>query len=183
MLKFGSTFALQLMQKDHWFTCVRSKCGGATCPQLFFRGSDWNNCGGEVFQMYRAAGPGPILTGDFVGLYYPRENSWFSMWQGWGRKLTCPGKPSTNLGFQDQERWYRCPGEVFRVYAEGKPEGAEINDQDTLSLYYPFSQKYVAFKITEVALDGCPVKRSKPPSDQAFDECKYMSVDITIMTS
>ena len=185
MLHHGCVLALQLMQKDFWLGCAHGgdRCASAKCPGIIFEGSDWTRCWGEVFRMYRAAGPGNILNGDFVGLYYPRENKWFSMFQGRGRRLTCPGNPSNTYGFQDFRRWFLCGSEVFRVYAKGKPIGAKITDQDTIALYYPTGIQHVVFMTNQVILNRCMLQRSgySPlPNNRGFDECKYMSVDITI---
>ena len=185
MLGHGCTVALQLMLKDFWLGCPfpDDKCAGAGCPQLYFEGNDWTRCWGEVFRLYRAVGPGNILNGDFVGLYYPRENKWFSMFQGFGRLLTCPGNPSTAHGFQDFQKWFQCGAEVFQIYAKGKPIRATITDQDTISLYYPTDIRNVVFGTNGAALSQCMLEKSSfslPPNNQAFDECKYMSVDITI---
>ena len=183
MLVHGSTVALQLMRKDYWFGCAGARCAGSTCPQLLFEGSDWTRCWGSVFRMFRAAGPGYILNGDFVGLYYPRENRWFSMLHGYGRKITCPGSPCSRYGFQTFHRWFTCAAEVFRVYAKGKRYGARIIDQDQISLYYPQGIQHVVFSTNGATLNRCMLVRSgysQIPSNRAYDECKYMSVEITI---
>ena len=74
-------------------------CVGATCPRMFMFGVDWMRCWGEVFRMYRPLGPGPIVSGDYVGLFYARShNLWFSLFQNRGRKLPCPGIPSSAYG-------------------------------------------------------------------------------------
>ena len=180
----GRTIGLQLLQNDLWVGCAGRVCAGATCPGVFFEGSDWQNCWGEVFEIYRALGSGNIVSGDFVGLYYPRERKWFSMWEGYGRKLTCPGAPSQEYGFEDEDRWYLCGGEVFRVYAKGKSIGDTITDQDTLSFYYyTVDIKNVRFLPNGINLSECMLDlsdRKRPPSNHAFDQCKYESVEITI---
>lgn len=183
VLAQGSTVSLQLMQNDRWLDCAGDRCNGAGCPGLFFEGNDLKNCQGEIFKMYRASGSGSILSGDFVGLYYPHGKQWFSMFNGRGHKQGCPGKPSTTLGFERIRNWLHCSAEVFQVYAKGKPEGAEITDQDTISLYYPNSRNNVVFKTDEIVLDTCMMKKSgdsRPPSNHAFDVCTNMAVEITI---
>ena len=183
VLTHGSTIALQLMQNDFWFGCSGVRCAGSQCPGVFFEGTDWTHCWGEVFRMYRAAGRGHILNGDFVGLHYIRENRWFSMFQSYGRKLTCPGSPSATYGFQNFQKWLMCGSEVFRVYAKGKPYRAPITDQDTISLFFPSGKQHVVFRTNGVVLSRCMLERSgysQTPSNRAYDECKYMSVEITI---
>ena len=54
-----------------WQPCHRA--------QMQMTGSDWTNCWGEVFRIYRMSGPGNVRVGDVVGIYYPRErkaNGW-----------------------------------------------------------------------------------------------------------
>ena len=181
-LRHGCTVALQMLQNDHWLGCAGGECRGATCPRRFMRGSDWNHCWGEVFRMYRALGPGNIRSGEVVGLYYPRENRWFSMWHRNGRKEACPGNPG-HYGFQDFNRWFWCGGEVFVVYAEGKAIGQPINDQDTISLYYPCGRQFVVFHPHRCSLSPCMLHRNNnrlPPNEAGYDQCTLDSVEITI---
>ena len=175
---------LQLMINDQWLRCLNPHCDGAPCPGVFFEGHDIKRCYGEVFRMYRAAGHGNILNGDFVGLHFPHQNNWLSLLLGKGHTNTCPGNPHGTFGFQDFTRWFKCSGEVFQVYVKGKKLGTPIVDQDTLSLYYPGGIKNVIFKPDGVTLSTCMLDKSgftRPPSNQAFDECKYMGVEITIL--
>ena len=75
-----------------WLGCAGNPCVGAPCPGMFFTGAEWNNCYGEVFQIYRALGRGDIQSGDFVGLYYVRSRRWFSLAGNKAHTNTCPGK-------------------------------------------------------------------------------------------
>ncbi|CAI8020926.1 hypothetical protein GBAR_LOCUS12465, partial [Geodia barretti] len=76
----GATIGLQFeANMAKWLGCAGHPCSGAPCPRLIFTGAEWNNCWGEVFQIYRALGPGAIQSGDFVGLYYGRTRQWFSL--------------------------------------------------------------------------------------------------------
>ena len=173
-----------MMINDYWLSCVQGYCNGAPCPGVFFDGHDLKRCGGEVFRVFRAAGPGNILNGDFIGLYFPAQNTWFSLLLGKGHKNRCPGNPHGTFGFQDFTRWFRCSGEVFQVYVKGKKLGAPIVDQDTLSLYYPGGIKNAIFTPKGITLSTCMLDKSgftRPPNHQAFDECKYMGVEITIL--
>ena len=39
-------------------------------------------------------------------------------------------------GFQAEEKWYQCGGEVFRIYAKGKREGWRVKEGDDVMFYY-----------------------------------------------
>ena len=100
MVQHGSIIALQYaFSKAYWLGCHEGSCKGIGSPRMFMTGSDWTRCGGEIFQIYRALGAGPINSGDFVGFYMPYiRGNWFSMWGNRGRRLTCPGMPTTQTG-------------------------------------------------------------------------------------
>lgn len=180
----GCTIALQLQQNNYWLSCSENNyCNGATCPGIFFEGSDWSNCESEVFQIYHASGRGDIVNGDLVGLYYANEQKWFSMYQGKGNKQSCPGLPNIDYGFHLEDSWRYCGAEVFQIYAKGKFLGETITDQDTITLYYPVGKANVLFLPDEVTLSTCMLERSNhlyPPTDIAFDQCNNESVEITI---
>jgi hypothetical protein len=179
----GCTVALQLNENHLWLGCAGGHCLGAPCPGKFFEGADWTKCWGEVFQLYRALGPGNIVVGDFVGLYYKREGKWFSMLNGKGLKSTCPGSPNSQSGFSELEKWFICGGEVFQIYAKGKGLGAEIKDQDAITLYVPLTTRNVKFLQQEDIYSTCIMEKSgynRPPSNEAFDQCPSESVEITI---
>ena len=184
VLGSGCTLAFQLLRNDRWLGCGGPKCGGAPCPGVFFEGSDWKKCWGEVFKIYRRAGPGQIRTGDDVGLYYPRQNVWFSMWRGYGRKLPCPGLPTLQYGFQLGSRWGDCLGEKLKIYAKGKGIGATITDQDTIAIYYPHQKTFVRATVNQgVTTSKCLLQKSGgrlPPSNAAFDKCNFDALEVTI---
>ena len=105
--------ALQpLYDKRTWLGCASSPCAKATCPNLYMEGDDWKTCGGEVFQIYRAAGAGNVKVGDAVGLYAGGDK-WFSLSGGKGGKSGCPGAPTIKYGFATRQKWYDCMDEVF----------------------------------------------------------------------
>ena len=150
-------------------------------------GSDWNNCLGEVFQMYRAGGRGIVCSGDYVGLYYPREGKWFSVWKGHATKEQCPGKPNIDIGFHREDSWYYCGGEVFVVFAKGRRRGEAIRDQDAIALYYPGEEQMVNFGNDGVSRDKCmlnsdgiPSYTGNSPGKNAFHKCPYNVVEMTI---
>ncbi|CAI8020927.1 hypothetical protein GBAR_LOCUS12466, partial [Geodia barretti] len=128
-----------------WLGCAGHPCGGAPCPRLIFTGAEWNNCWGEVFQIYRALGPGAIQSGDFVGLYYGRTRQWFSLSGNSGHTETCPGSVDPVTGFDHLHKWFICGGEVFRIYAYGKNDGAALDEEDDIVLYYPAGGSYARF--------------------------------------
>ena len=69
------------------------------CVLLYMDDHEWWECHGNVYEIYRAAGPGPIRDGDFIGIYYPHRNRWFGCPYTNCRKYTCPGTPSWQYGF------------------------------------------------------------------------------------
>ena len=70
-VKSGARIALQpLYQKLVWLGCAGNLCGKASCPRLFMEGRDWYTCWGEVFEIYRLNGEGPVKVGDLVGFNY-----------------------------------------------------------------------------------------------------------------
>ena len=112
-----STIGLQYMAIPYyWLSCWGHPCNRQTCPGFYITEADHNRCGGERFRIYRASGPGIVRTGDLIGIYYPTGGSWLGCSEPDCVKASCPGSPSTAYGFQDTERWYRCYGEVFKIY-------------------------------------------------------------------
>ena len=51
---------------------------------------------------------------------------------GKGHKATCPGLPTIAHGFSNNYKWYHCYGEVFKIYARGKRNGAVIRDHESM---------------------------------------------------
>lgn len=166
----GRNVALQpLYQKRFWLGCAPiTYCNRATCPQLYMEGTDWSHCWGEVFRIYRAAGPGDVRVGDVIGLFM--RNRWFSLASGRGHLASCPGAPTTQYGFASSENWYRCWGEVFKIYARGKSIGDVIQDHDDITLYYIQRQKWVGFVDENPDFRTCPGS-TRPPPPQRYDVC------------
>ena len=134
-------------------------------------GSDWTRCWGEVFQIYRASGPGQVRVGDLVGLHYPHESGrWLGCPGSNCFKAACPGHPTTTYGFASQEHWYWCFGEVFKVYAKGKSNGAIINAGDDIMLYYLQQQLWVDLDDGDAQKSSC-VGTIRPPPFSKFDVC------------
>ena len=138
-------------------------------------GNDWTDCWGEVFQIYRASGPGTVRVGDLVGLYYPREGG---RWLGCSpnnrcAKATCPGYPTAQFGFANQEKWYQCWGEVFKIYVKGKGLGEVVNSDDIVAFYYLNQQNWVAQGYdTETVKLPC-LGTTRPPAYSTYDGCAY----------
>ena len=167
----GNNVAFQSYNRAYWLSCHLNPCKSRyTCPGFTFSGSDWTNCRAEVFQFYRARGPGAVRVGDVVGVYYPYEpGKWLGCNSRSGNcgKYTCPGTPSTTYGFQRQDRWTVCGGEVFMIYAQGKTVGSTINKHDIIMLYYLIGNQWVNLASTTVARGSGP-GTTRPPSAATY---------------
>ena len=172
-LYHGDTVALQTYVNNRWLGCAGSPCGGATCPAMLMKGSDWTNCWGEVFEIYRTL-PGAVRVGDLVGLHYPRQRGhWLGCAGNQCGRATCPGHPTTAYGFASQDLWFRCYGEVFRIYARGKSSGSIINSDDNIALYYLQNQLWVA-QGYDIHTDKRPcLGTSRPPALSVYDGCAF----------
>ena len=166
----GSKIALQpLYDKTSWLSCENKVCGKATCPPLFVNGGDWSKCAGEVFQIFRCAGPGVVKVGDFVGFYIAEE--WLSMVAGRGQRAPCPGTPTVNYGFSAQDKWNQCWGEVFQIYAKGKSIGDAIENHDDVTIYYVQEKKWVGLVGNyPPGYATCPGQTRPPPPDR-YGKC------------
>ena len=170
--------AFQTYNKREWFTCYLTQCARSTCPGIFITLNDWKICFGEVFQIYRRSGPGPVKAGDEVGLYYPRAQKWVGCTSGTCEQKSCPGTPSWVHGFQDAQRWKPCWGEVFNIYAAGKTVGATITKSDTIMLYYGKTSQWLNFgNPTAAAIGSCP-GATRPPTISTYEKCYKYSTEI-----
>ena len=158
-----------LYGKPEWLGCPNYPCIKSNCPKLHMEGDDWKNCGGEVFQIYRAAGAGNVKVGDTVGLY-TGDGKWFSTWGIPAGKSVCPGTPTIKYGFAARDKWYGCAGEVFQIYARRKHYRETIQDHDDIALYYVREKKWVSFVETNLNLNTCLGEIRPPPPDR-YDEC------------
>ena len=174
----GDTVALQTYVRSHWLSCSLPSCYRNSCPRIHIFGNDWINCYGEVFQIYRASGPGRVRVGDLVGLYYPHQaGHWLGCPYEDCYKATCPGIPTITYGFASQDHWFRCFGEVFRIYANGKGNGAVINSGDDIMLYYVQGDTWIAQDDGNTRKQPCPGTVRPPPFDR-FDECAWETFTI-----
>jgi len=137
---------------------------------MYMEGSDWTNCWGEVFQIWRAVGSGSIEVGDVVGLYYPRQSKWFSTSSGEGTVQPCPGTPTYTHGFANDKLWFSCLGEAFKIYARGKSLGATIKDHDDILLYNIHDRKWVSLGMNSVSIETCPGS-TRPPPPERYEQC------------
>ena len=167
----GATVGFQpVYSKRNWLGCPDATCYKKSCPNLIMEGSDWTKCWGEVFRIYRKKGPGVVLAGDLVGIYYPREKKWLSLSGGLGQKQTCPGNPSSAYGFSSYVKWAQCYGEVFGIFARGRTLGTAITEGDYITLYYVHDKKWVGLVEDYVDLRTCPGEEA-PPADDRYDVC------------
>lgn len=164
--------ALQLyFSMRDWVGCAGAHCWRATCPGLFFEGPDWANCYGEVFQIFRKDGIGPVRTGDLIGIHYAHEvGNWFgcASLPCRARGVTCPGVPSEVYGFNSAALWSVCGGEIFKIYARGKPLGVPIDAND--QIFLKIGNTWVSLVGTYVQATTCP-GTLLPPPDQRYDSC------------
>ena len=140
---------------------------------MHMSGTDWTGgCWGEVFEIYRARGPGKVQVGDLVGLHYPRQHgTWLGCAGSKCGKASCPGSPSTTHGFAASENWYRCWGEVFKIYVKGKTSGPVRSDDD-ISLYYLQNQNWAAVGYGSMVKLPC-LGTARPPTVTKFDSCAF----------
>ena len=164
--------------RNYWASCAGTPCDRRPCPSMQMTGNDWTNCWGEVFRIYRADGPGEIHVGDLVGLYYPRQGgTWIGCAGSTCAKASCPGYPSTTHGFATQDNWYRCWGEVFRIYAKNKGLGATINSDDDVAFFYIQEQLWMALGYNSMVKYPC-LGTSRPPPLSNYDGCAYETFQI-----
>ena len=116
--------------------------------------------------------------GDVVGVHYPHEpGKWLGCFGGNCGKLTCPGIPSTTYGFQSQDKWTLCPGEVFEIYAQGKTVGSIITEHDIIMLYYVVGNQWVDLANTIVARGSGP-GTTRPPSAATYESQATYTLEI-----
>lgn len=176
----GGTIGIQMYRtKYKWLSCKDEYCSTGTCPNLFMEGNDWDNCGDNVFQVYHPSGPGTILVGDLVGLYYPADQKWFSMYQHKGHKQPCPGTPNIFTGFENADLWKGCGAEIFQIFAMGKHPGQVIENHDIITLYFTAANQYVRLDYSSEGYPDtseCPIQNP----NNFYDVCQYEVLEITV---
>lgn len=167
-IQSGDFVAFQTSARFRWMSNGGAP-GVSACPGFTMDGHDYHRCWGEVFQIFRKDGPGYIKTGDPVGIYYPREGTWLGCPGHVCYKARCPGRPNTHYGFSGRHVWFRCVGEVFKIYARDKGMGSNIYHRDDITIYLPAYHKYVGFLGGKIHREGCP--GNPPPRRLVYDHC------------
>ena len=165
--------AFQAYVKHDWLGCstTTTSCSKSACPLLYMEGNDWNTCRENVFQIFRAHGHGDVAVGDLVGLYLTRESGkWIDCNQTTCIKSNCPGIANYEYGFDTREKWYRCYGSVFKIYAQGKQLGETITDQDDIMLFYLQGLNWICTLCHTNHHATCP-GTTRPPPYSKFDAC------------
>ena len=176
----GNKVAFQSYNRAHWLSCTPNPCySREPCPGFAISGSEWRSCAGEVFQFYRASGRGAVRVGDVVGVYFPHGQKWLGCNSPSGDcgKYTCPGTPSTTYGFQSQDKWTTCGGEVFIIYAKGNKVGSIINEHDISMLYYVIGNQWVNLANINVARGSGP-GTTRPPSVSTYRSQWSYTLDV-----
>ena len=135
----GDTVTIQVVpsMKLH-VGCYTGRCGAQSCPGMYFEQQDYRRCVGEVFQIYRAAGPGQVKTGDKVGFYFPYKRKWLRAAGGQQTDLIgCPGVPANSRHRLNT----RCSGEVFQIYRAAGPGQVKVGDK--VGFYFPYKRKWI----------------------------------------
>ena len=171
-INHGDTIGLQLLCRRRWFSCAGNvACHDSGCPKVYFDAYEWGTCYGEVFEIYRFLGPGPIRVGDLVGIHYPQQGgSWVGCSGDQCRKATCPGLPTTAHGFATGESWFRCWGEVFRIYSRNKAIGATVTAGDDVAFFYLNSQQWLSHAGGTAHRSPCP-GTDRPVSADTYENC------------
>lgn len=175
--------AFQSYNRQYWLSCYYTGGGRCrsrfTCPGFAISGTEWTHCWAEVFQFYRASGSGALRVGDVIGVHYPHEpRKWLSCYNNVDcGKSTCPGTPSTTHGFENQAKWTLCPGEVFKIYAQGKALNSIINEHDIIMLYYLVGNKWVNLADLIVALGSGP-GTTCPPSAATYESHPTYTLEV-----
>ena len=145
-------------------------------------GSDWKTCKAVVFRIYRRRGRGALRVGDEVGIYYPNDHlgdeDWFSMTRGHGHRESCPGRLSSTYGFSGPEKWARCGGEVFEIYARGKAVGSTITSHDHVTIYNKVTKKWVGLAPRAVVQGKTCPGSVLPPADDKYEICQMEVFEI-----
>lgn len=182
LIRHGSRVVIQQRSSSrYWIDCGSSKsrsCKLSTCAGLYYEREDYSRCYSLMFQILRHRGRGFMRNGDFVGLYNLKKKSWFGCATKNCNRFSCPGRPTYKYGFKNSEKWLRCWGEVFRIYARNKKMGELIHDHDQVGIYYLQEHKWVKMlnnnKITKSTCMG----RSRPPGNSKFESCYRSTFEI-----
>lgn len=179
-ISHGHTIGVQSVAHSvYWLSSYRSTYERRSCPGWYITEADKNTCDDERFTIYRASGPGIVRTDDLIGIYSQRRSSWLGCAGSPCRRDYCPGTPSTTYGFQDIERWYRCYGAVFKIYARGKGIGEAIEEHDHVLLFHLQRQQWFSMYVDTVRVLSCVIT-ARPPPIEYYDWCGAHSFEIWI---
>eukprot|EP00731_Ephydatia_muelleri_P009988 Em0005g574a len=166
-LQHGSKVSLQVKAyKILWFSCPSGDCTwtqyASNVGMYQFNTDPITN-----FFVYRRNGPGNVVVGDVIALYFPKESGkWFSMLGCKPHLSACPGAPSSADGMSTEESWYMCSGEVFKIYARNKKLGEAIVANDDVKLYYLGEGKMVGIWGTP-SCDSA-INPPRPPASNTY---------------
>ena len=175
-LSSGDTISIQVMNNLRLHVGYSSGNGGAdTCAGPYFDPEDYAKCTGEVFQIYRVAGPGQVKVGDIVGFYSPLKRQWMSAVGTQTHLSPCPGIPQNSHHRPTRDPKNRCWGEVFQIYARGKNEGQPIDQLDHVMIYYSRQKGFLQYPHTNGRKNGlvrstCPGECLPPPAS-SYERC------------
>ena len=171
VIRQGDTIVLQTHIKERWLSCWTHVCQTSDCPGAIFTRSDLHRCRGEVFQIFKPH-QGVIRSGDIVGLHYGHSVGY---WLGCAGpvcgKAYCPGRPHGHYGFDSKHKWFKCHGEVYKIYAYRKNNGAVINSGDDIMLNVFYKKTWVNGDGVVEGNNHCP--GGKPPQEHKFDVCSH----------
>ena len=171
-IKQGDTVVLQTHSKSKWVSCWRPSCDTTGCPGTVWTSRDNHHCKGEVFQIFKKH-PGDIRSGDAVGIHYSHQRgSWLGCDGTTCKKKRCPGNPTMRYGFGDKCKWSQCNGEVLKIYAYGKRNGAAIRSFDTVMFYVTSTKGWLNGEGTVEGNNRCP-GNGQPPSTSTYNRCPH----------
>ncbi len=118
------------------------------------------------------SGPGELVVGDLVGLFYEEGNKW-----GWlgcpstrCARFSCPGHPNMATGFSSPEKWLTCDGEVFILYARGRKLGDAVQEHDNIVLFQRSAQKWLELGDYYLTHSDC-LGVLRPPLPDKYELC------------
>ena len=177
----GARIALRVKMHSYlWMDCATRndhRCVWSSCPSLYFESSDIHRCYNLFFRIYRHRGRGPLRNGDIVGLHNPKRNQWLGCCARECRRSSCPGNVNFAYGFQSQEKWVRCYGEVFRIYARGRRMGEYIMSQDQVALYFLQKGSWL-YSHGHFYKNTC-MGAHRPPNDSMYERCLHSTFEIS----
>jgi hypothetical protein len=105
-----------------------------------------------------------------VGIYLQNQSGkWLSCRSHNCGNNSCPGIATTDHGFAIEEHWYRCYGEVFKIYARGRNMSDPIMPKDDILLNYIQEYKWVQSH-PSLQKANCPGSVRPPPAER-YDHC------------